>query len=312
MAEDLVGRRFYPTQVRRPTWATGLSFRPTLRGFSVQNLTVKSISPEFSLDKIPERTRVNLMRSKTFPRLPPALDSREYMRQVVAEYPTDGREIVDWMQLSASHNAILDARCEEYNRLGSQLVATSNDAYIPGTVIEDINFRSEKGSSVSSRGYGIADTPRGAFRAGAGGKGDGIFRDLLAWGGAPWVGLSQWTGALMKWKSLANTPIRDAVGFPSVGGLSAPQYVVLQSTRPALRVAVEQGFTVNAAQRVMITWRDPSDFTRVLAQDWVDLPAGTSQLSYNVISFPYVPPVVYHMQPADKTQTRMDYLTTSP
>ena len=312
MAEELTGRRFYPTQVRRPAWAAGLSFRPTLRGFSVQNLTVRSIDPVFSLDRIPERTRSNLMRSKTFLHLPPALDSRDYMKQVTAQYPVDGREIVGWMQLSTADAAILDARCEEYNRLGSQLISTSNDSYIPGTVIEDINFRSETGSTVSSRGYGIADTPRGSFRVSAAGKGDGIFSDLLTWGSAPWVGISQWTGNLLKWKSLANTPISSAVGFPSTSGLSAPQYVVLQSARPALRVAVEQGFTVNAAQRVMLTWRDPNNFTRVLAQDWVDLPAGTSQLSYNVMSFPYVPPVVYHMQPADQTQTRLDYLTTSP
>jgi hypothetical protein len=312
LAEALVGRRFYPTRLMLPAWATGLSFRPTLRKFSVQNLTVRSISPEFNLDRIPARTNRNLLRSKIFPRLPPALDSRDYMKAIMSEAPVDGKEIVGWMQLSAADNAILDARCEEYNRLGSQLVGASDDPYIPGTVIEDINFLREKGRDVSSRGYGVADTPRGRFRVDAGGRGDGIFQDLLAWGAVPWVGFTQWVGDLLKWKVLANTPIRDAVGFPNTHGLSAPQYVVLQSGRPALRVAVEQGFTTDRDQRLNLVWRDTSNFTRVLARDWIDLPAGVSELSYQVISFPYVPPAVYNMQPEDQALTRMDYLVTSP
>ena len=311
MAET-IGRRFYPTQIRLPTWALGLSIRPMIRGFSVQNLTVRSIDHEFNLDRIPAKTERNLMRSKVFPHLPPALDSRAYKRQIEAEYPIDGREIVSWMQLSAADNAVLDARCEEYNRLGSQLVSVSDDPYIPGTVIEDINFLGEKGSAVSTKGYGTARTPRGDFRVSAGGKGDGIFSNLLTWGSAPWVGLSQWVGNLLKWKSLANSPITSAVGFPNTRGLSAPQYVVLQPSRPALRVNVEQGFTSDKDQRLALTWRDPANFTRPLAYDWADIPAGTSVLSYNVTSFPYVPPVVYHMQPPDEVQTRMDRLVTSP
>ena len=309
---SMVGRKFFPTQVRLPAWASGLSFRPTLRKFLVQNLKVRSISPEFNLDRIPDRTTNNLLRSKVFPRLPPALDSREYLKIIKSEVPVDGTEIVGWMQMCAADNAMLDARCEEYNRLGSQLVGTSNDPYIPGTVIEDINYRSETGRAVSNRGYGIAETPRGSYRVSIGGSGDGIFRDQLSWGAAPWSGYTQWSGALLKWKSLANTPLTSAVGFPSAQGLSAPQYVVLQSARPALRVGVEQSFTIDKGQRLNLNWRDPSDFTRVLARDWIDLPAGTSELTYNVISFPYVPPAIYHMQPENETQTRMDYLVTSP
>ena len=309
---EIIDRRFYPTQIRLPTWALGLSIRPMIRGFSVQNLTVRSISPEFNLDRVPAKTERNLMRSKVFPHLPPALDSRAYLKTIAAQAPTDGREIVDWMQMCAADNAILDARCEEYNRLGSQLVSASNDPWIPGASIEDINYVSETGSTISSRGYGTARTPRGNFGVSAGGKGNGIFRDLLTWGSAPWVGISQWVGNLLKWKSLASSPITSAVGFANTQGLSAPQYVVLQSSRPALRVSVEQGFTSDKAQRLALTWRDPADFTRTLAYDWADIPAGTSVLSYNVMSFPYVPPVVYHMQPPDEVQTRMDRLVTSP
>jgi len=41
----------------------------------------------------------------------------------------------------------------------------------------------------------------------------GIFRDLLSWGSMSWLGSLQWVGNLLKWKELASTPIRDAIGF---------------------------------------------------------------------------------------------------
>ena len=289
--------RFYPTTVYLPLWARGLSLRTALVQFRVTDISVKQVDPVFSIEKKPARTRLNIVRPRLFPRLPAALDSEDYLDRIRAEAPVDGTEIVGWMQRCAANNAIISARVEEYN---------------PGCSVEDIQFRSERGRDVSNRGYGIVETPRGNFRVDAGGKGDGVFRDLLSWGGIDWVGYTQWTGTLLKWKSLATTPIRDAIGFPSFSGLSAPQYVVLQPSRPALRMSVNQSFTTNKPQRIYITWRDPNDFTRILARDWIDIPEGTSELSYRVISFPYVPPTVYHMQPENETKTRMDYLITSP
>jgi len=304
--------RFYPTSVYLPLWARRLSLRTALAQFRVTDISVRQVDPVFSIERKPARTRLNIVRPRLFPRLPAALDSGDYLSRIRAEAPVDGTEIVGWMQRCAANNAIISARVEEYNRLGSQLIGDSDDPYIPGCSVEDIQFRSERGRDVSNRGYGIAETPRGNFRVDAGGRGDGVFRDLLSWGGIDWVGYTQWTGTLLKWKSLASTPIRDAVGFPSFSGLSAPQYVVLQPSRPALRMSVNQSFTTDKPQRIYITWRDPNDFTRVLARDWIDIPEGTSELSYRVISFPYVPPTVYHMQPENETRTRMDYLITSP
>ena len=240
------------------------------------------------------------------------MDSRELQERVSVDVPVDGTEIVEWMHYATADKAMIDARCEEYNRAGSQLVGDSDDPYIPGCSVEDINFRKERGVNVSNRGHGIVETPLGNFNVDAGGKGDGIFRNLLTWGAIPWVGYTQWVGTLLKWKELARTPIENAIGFPSSRGLSAPQYVVLQPGRPALRVEVRQGISSSDDQRLYIVWRDPEDFTRILARDWIDIPAGSSEISYRVISFPYVPPVVYHMQPEDLKATRLDYLRTSP
>ena len=313
MLSAQVGRwRAYPTEVSLPLWSRRLSLRAALNQFRVIDITVKQVSPEFDLKKTPARTRTNLLKPRIAPELPIELDSRNYLKRIKAEAPVDGTEIVEWMQVAAADSAILSARADEYNRLGSQLVWSCNDPYIPGVSVEDLHYRKERGVNISNRGYGIVETPRGNFRVDAGGRGDGIFRDLLSWGAIDWVGYTQWNAALIKWRSLATTPIRDALGFASLSGLSAPQYVVLQPSRPALRVSVEQSFTSDREQRLYITWRDPSNFTRVLARDWIDIPEGTSELSYRIISFPYVPPTVYHMQPENETRTRMDYLITSP
>jgi len=297
-----VGRRFYPTRVVLPLWAQrGVA----LTRFRVSDIRVKSIDPVFVKDR-------GLLGSKTFPRLPITLDSKEHFSTVSKEVPMDGVEIVWWMYFAAADNAMLDARCEEYNRLGSQLVGLSSDPYIPGVTVEDCNYQADLGRTVSERGYGVVVTPRGNFNVSAGGRGDGIFRDLLTWGAIPWVAFTQWIGTLLKWKELARTPINDAIGFPNSQGLSGPQYIILQSSRPALRVSVTMGMSCSEAERLNLTWRDPSDFTRGLAQDWIDLPAGSSEISYTVISFPYVPPSVYHMQPEDLKLTRLDYLRTYP
>jgi len=304
------GRRFYPTELSLPVWARARRLTTALARLELRDIRVKTLRAE------PDFT--GLLRPSFAPTFPVALDPREYLDRIRTEAPTDGAEIVEWMQGAFVDNAILDCRINEYNRLGSQVIGTSNDAYIPAVVVEDCNFRSELGRDIGSRGYGILQTPRGNFNVDAGGKAKGIASDLLTWGAIPWVGSMQWTGTLMKWKSLANTPITSTIGFPTSinpttrAFLSGPQFVVMNPSRPALRVAVTQVFSVSEAQRLNIVYRDPNDYTRVLAQDWIDLPAGQNQVNYTIVSFPYVPPTVHDMQPEDNKIIALNQFTTSP
>lgn len=303
------GRRFYPTEVRLPTWA-----RPRLLT-ALSRLEIRDIKAKLLSDKPDYK---GLLKPKFAPYLSETLDPRVYLKQVRAEVPVDGTEIVEWMHGCFVDNAILDSRLDEYNRLGSQVIGQSNDPYIPGCVVEDCSFRSETGKAVSDRGYVILQTPRGNINVDVGSKRPGIFSNLITWGGAPWAGYTQWQGTLLKWRSLASTPITSMVGFPTsinpVTGnfLSAPQYVVMSPSRPALRVGVTEVFSCSVAERLAITYRDPNDYTRVLAADWIDLPAGQSEVSYTVVSFPYVPPTVHEMQPEDNKATALNRFTTSP
>ncbi|GAH75660.1 unnamed protein product, partial [marine sediment metagenome] len=116
--------RFYPTTVRLPVWCRGLSLGSALKNISIGDITVRRISTVFDKEK-------GLSRSLLFPQFPPGLNPLDLGERIREEAPIDGAEIVEWMQLAAAENAVLDARCMEYNRLGSQLVSKSGDAYIP-------------------------------------------------------------------------------------------------------------------------------------------------------------------------------------
>ncbi len=303
------GRRFYPTEARLPAWARA-RLLTALALLQIADIKVRLLSekPDFK----------GLLKPKFAPYLPETLDPRVYLERVKREVPVDGTEIVEWMHGCFVDQAILDARLDEYNRVGSQVVGLSNDPFIPGVVVEDCSLRSEMGIAISDRGYAIAQTPRGNFNVDVGGKKPGIFRDLITWGAAPWVGYTQWIGMLLKWKTLANTPITSTVGFPASVNpftgdfLSAPQFVVMSPSRPALRVSVTETFSCSEAERLEIVYRDPNDYTRILARDWISLPAGQSEVSYTVVSFPYVPPTVHEMDPEDNKLTVLNRFTTSP
>ena len=303
------GRRFYPTEITLPVWARS-RIMTSLARFKIQDIRVNLLADKPDLRE--------LLRPSFAPHLPATLNPREYLTIAKEIAPVDGVEIVEWMQGSFADNAIISSRIDEYNRLGSQVVGFSGDPFYPGVIVEDCGFSSELGRDISARGYAIGITPRGNFRVDVGGKAVGAARDLLTWGGVPWSGYTQWIGALLKWKSLASTPIASTIGFPATlnpvtrGFLSAPQFVVLSPSRPALRVNVSEVFSCGEAERLEVTYRDPNDYTRVLARDWIDLPAGQSELSYSVISFPYVPPVVHEMQPEDNKTTALNRFTTSP
>jgi hypothetical protein len=296
--------RLYPTTIKLPLWVRPFALRSALSTLRVSDITVRHISQEFSLR--------GLMRSPLRPDIKPALHPEEVVPEVRAIAPIDGTEVVEWMQISAAENVVMQARIAEYNALGSQQVGQSGDSYIPGVVVEDIRFVSELGATVNSRGYGVASTPRGNFNVPNLRKSTGIFRDLLSWGSISWCGSVQWIGNLLKWKSLASTPIQQVVGFyMDYRGNVAPNFFVQQPTRPALTVTVRQIFESDDSQTLTLNFRDPSDYTRVLATKQFDIASGQSQVSFTLSAFPYVPPLIAEIQPQDNKQTKLDqYVVT--
>jgi len=292
--------RFYPTTIRFPLWARPLTIRTALTRIRISEPRVRLISEKFNLER-------GLYRSLYMPRLKPALNPADILKSIKAEVPIDGVEVVEWMQLSAAENAILSARVEEYNRLGSQLVSGSTDSYIPGLVVEDCRIRKERGSIVGTRGYAIAETPRGTFNIPRLGKRAGIFRDLITWASMYYQGSIQHCETLLKWKSLAETPIRNTVGFYRDGrGNAAPNFFVQIPPRPKLTVTVRQRFSSDRDQTLNINFRDPTNYTNVVGTKSVDIAAGENEVTYTVSAFPYCPPLVAEIQPEDNTQTKLE------
>jgi hypothetical protein len=212
----------------------------------------------------------------------------------------------------AAENAVLQARIAEYNRLGSELAGANGDGYIPGVVVEDIKFQSQSGATVSSQGYAIATTPRGNFNVPSLKKAPGVFKDLISWGSMSYLGAIQFNGTLLKWKSLAETPINQTVGFyMDTRGNVAPNFFVQQPTRPALTVTVTQVFSSDQSQTLKLNFRDPTDYSRIVGSKNVSIASGTSQVSYTVSAFPYVPPIVAEIQPQDSIQTKLESYTVT-
>lgn len=294
--------RFYPTTISFPAWARPLAIQGALARLKITEPEVKQVSPEFTL--------TGLQRSFYKPEFIIALDSREVLRRVQAEAALDGVEVVEWMRISAAENIVMQARIAEYNRLGSQQVGQSGDGYIPGVVVEDIKYVSQTGATVRSQGYATIATPRGNFNVPSLKKSPGVFRDLISWGSMSYLGAVQFTGSLLKWKSLAETPITQAVGFyMDAAGNTAPNFFVQRPPRPALSVTVRQTFSSDKDQKLKINFRDPTNYANVVGTKSVAIATGTSQVTYTVSAFPYVPPLVVEIQPEDNRQTKLEAYT---
>ncbi len=301
MGEAELRGRLYPTTLRLPMWARGLTLGPAIRTFRVSEPRVRAISPTF----IKER---GLTRALSFPEVRPTLDPLEALAQIRTEKPLVPGEIVGWMQIAGAENAVLQARMREYNRLGSEMDAQSGDPYIPGVSVGDVYFPSRlRGASVRSQGFAVASTPRGDFRVPALGKSTGIFRDLISWGSAPRLYSAQWIGNLIKWRSLAETPIRQTVGFyRDNAGNTAPNFFVQQPTRPALSVTVRQRISSDKDQTLNINFRDPTNYSKVMGSKSIAVARGENEVVYSLSAFPYVPPTVAELQPQNGTSTKLE------
>jgi len=294
--------RFYPTEITLPLWFRKRAVLPRINMFRlrISDISVRRITTRFE----PPR---GLVRPLLDTRFRPSLRAEAYLNTIRAEAPADGVEIVEWMHYAHADRLTLSARCQEYNRLGSQLVSDSGDPYIPGVSVEDCKYEKMRGREVRARGFAIANTPRGNFNVASLGKGVGVFRDLLTAGTISYVGSIQFVGNLLKWRSLASTPIRQTVGFfMDSRGNVAPNFFEQLPIRPKLTVTVRQRISSSDAQTLSLTFRDPTDYTRVLGTREVDVAEGTNELTWTMSAFPFVPPVVNQTQPEDDVETSVE------
>lgn len=284
----------------------------------VQKMEVKLRRPFAEISR-PEFLK-GLAKSPTFPWLKTeeTVSSEELLPAIQSAAPVDGSEIVEWMQLAASEGALLDAVCGDYNRLGSLLLSTSSDPYVPGVRLGDLGVQSVTGTDVGNWGGVSVVTPRGKFSLPAGGKATGIFPDILAWAANTWCGYMQWLLSLLQWKDLASTPIDQRVRFAALKNIYtsniqvAPQFFIVKSMLPPPAIMMTVGFTSNRAQKVGFQMRSTGDYTSVLGSDTLEIPAGESEINYFLLGFPFVEAFVAHFQPEDNSEIILDSLTVTP
>jgi len=268
--------------------------------------SVKLKRPEFNLER-------GLLKSSLLPWVPVAVDSRVAKEHIASEAPVDGVEIVEWMQWSASDQAVFGAMADEYNRLGSQLLSGSGDAYIPGVRVGDLRGVSVIGSTVTTRGYGEVDTPQGRFTVPVGGKATFAKGDILAWAAIPWPGSCQWVLTLLQWKDLARLPVKERVRFASSNGLVAPNFFSYVPRLPVPVLTLRIGLTSDKGQTVAVRGRGiKGSYEKVIFEDLFDVDSGESEVVYNIFGFPYVSSFTLELQPSDHVQTVLDYIEVVP
>ena len=297
------------TRLEFPAWCRGLALRQSIRSFRIRDFEVSEISSKFDLRGLAEPDEEEGILERIRNRLGRWLDPKE-VHSVLAEiHPIDGKEIVEWMHISVAEAMTMRARIQEYNRAGIASYATGNatDPRYPGLVVDDIRMQSDSGYTVRSRGYGITITPRGNYNVPFLGKATGIFRDHLSWGSCSSAGGIQWTASLLKWRRLAETPIRERIGFyMDFRGNTAPNFFAQIPTLPKPRATLVMRFSSDRDQNITLRFRDPTNYTRVIGEKIVRVPSGSAEVTTTVSGFPYVPPTTSEIQPADGAQTTLD------
>lgn len=274
--------------------------KPTIR---LEKASLKR--PEFDLER-------GLSKSSLLPWIPIAIDSSKTLLTIREKAPI-AHDVVEWMQIAASDNAVFDAMCQDYNRLGSELLSASGDGYIPGVRVGDLRVQSVSGGTVRSQRYGTVVTPRGNFNVPTMGKATFAVKDILAWGAIPNPGTGiQWVMSILQWRDLASLPVSERVRFGGSNGLVAPNFFSV-SPLPVPLIMLRMGFTSDKPQTVVIRGRGTKGaFQDVLFEDKFDIEAGESEVLYSISSFPIVPNFTLALQPSDGTQTVVDYLETIP
>jgi len=296
----VMGQTMFPTVAKLPEWAKD----PMYRNAAVMpgQSTIKS-GGGYSEE--------GLAKPIEFQDAPDTLDWDAIMNYVKSVAPIEEPDIVEWMHEAAAANVMLSRTVEEYKRAGSSIVATSNDAYIPGVRVEDLSFRPEIGRTVASRGSAVVVTPRGNYNVPVPGKATGIFKDLISFAAVINAFLKQWTGVLMKFRELATNPSKR-ISFPSFKGLAAPLFFTHASSVPAPVNLAEFSITTDKPQTVVLRARSVDDYRDVLFEEKISLNKGQNIIDYPLFGFPVVPTMVIELQPANNTKTILDYWAVYP
>jgi hypothetical protein len=280
-------------------------YSPRIR-VEFKGVTLKS--PEVDL-------QTGLMKPKTLFWVRNVIDSRKACEQIATEVPSDGTEVVPWMHQAAADLAVFEAMAEEYHRAGSGLLYASGDAYIPGVRVGSLIAKSELGSVVSQRGYGIVSTRYGDFRVPRGGKVTIATKDLLAWAALPIAYSVQWLLTLLQWTDLAKAPISERIRFGSSHGLVAPNFFKVGPRAPLPFNIMKIGVTTNKAQTMKIKGRGlpgGGSVDEVLFEDEIELDEGQNEFIYYYWGFPVAPTITLELQPEDNTETVLDYIDLIP
>jgi len=273
---------------------------------SITKVDVKPVSPKVDLLS-------GLARPLTLAWIANVIDSSMAREQISRDVPVDGVEVVEWMPWAAADNAVLEAMEIEYNRLGSQVVTGSGDAYIPGVRVGDLRGESVSGYTVSSRGYGVVITPYGSYNVPVNGKTTIAIRDLLAWATIPWTGGIQWVLSLIQWRDLATLPVRQRVRFASSNGLVAPQFFSFVSRLPLPLVTFRIRITSDKEQEIVLRGRGTrGSYETVLYETKFNVEAGENEVVINIVGIPFVQSHTVEIQPSDHVQTVLDYIDVFP
>jgi hypothetical protein len=273
---------------------------------SITRVGVKLVSPDVDLLS-------GLARPLTLAWVANVIDSSIAREQISRDVPADGVEVVEWMWWSAADNAVLEAMEIEYNRLGSEVVTGSGDAYIPGVRVGDLRGESVPGYTVSSRGYGVVITPYGRYNVPVRGKTTMAVRDLLAWAAIPWASGIQWILSLIQWRDLATLPVRQRVRFASSNGLVAPQFFSYVSRLPLPLVTFRIRITSDREQEVVLRGRGiKGSYETVIYETKFKIESGENEIACNVVGIPFVQSHTIEIQPSDNTRTVLDSFEVFP
>ena len=273
---------------------------------SVEVREVRLVNP-FSLDEFLS----GLPRPKVLQWLPPIINSEIAKTIIASEVPIDNREIVEWMHEAAANLAVLDVFAQTVESNRGRVVFTSGDPYIPGVRDSQWYVRSEPGSVVSTRGYGVVVTPYGEVQVPIG-KRTIVFRDVLAWASITHVSPLQWVINLIRFDELPKTPITSKINFPNTGGFVAPVFVSVSTRIPSPFAILRVGMTTDKHQTVVLRGRSAGDYTRVVFEESISVDGGENEFILSVFGFPIVPQFVLELQPEDRTTSALNYLEVFP
>ncbi len=290
-------RKLVTTRIEMPLWCTSevikelFAKRPVIH---IGGFKVKYKEKDFE-DVVADMTAVEWIEKKY-----QHIDTDKILPLVQKDIPVDGEEILEWMHHAFSANAAISVMQTNAMEVGSYVEGNCDDAYVPGVQVQDISYVSEPSNKITERGYAQLRSPYGIDRVPILDKLTVIKDKMLAWSAIPWVGLKQWAGALLKWVKLAANPFKGHLPNINIGGLSSPQFFAHIPPHFGFKNIVELAIASNKNQRLVLTYRDPRNFTRDYFRVVIPLRANCiAKVRYKIRSLFGVPPFLVQAEAPD-------------